>query len=83
MSEEIKKETQGMELNPEDLENVAGGYIFGQGLDRDYRWEIISDMDGRVVGRYKTKEQAMRAAKEMGISTQEITWSELNKLRNP
>ena len=30
MSEEIKKETQDTELNPVDLENVAGGVSYGE-----------------------------------------------------
>ena len=52
MSEEIKK------LNPEDLENVAGGLI-GQGDGGGF--EIV-DGSGNAIGTYKTLEEAEFAA---------------------
>ena len=81
MSEEIKKEAQDVELNPEELGAVAGGAIFGGGADRDRPWEVISDVDGRVIGRFATKEEAVEFARMLGIKEKELTWTEIKELR--
>ena len=53
MSEEIKK------LNPEDLENVAGGMI-GQGDNGEY--EIVDGSGNAIGSYYNTLEEAKFAA---------------------
>ena len=54
MNEEIKK------LNPEDLENVAGGTI-GQGVNGGF--EIVDGSgNGNAIGYYNTLEEAEFAA---------------------
>ena len=81
MSEEIKKEAQDVELNLEELGEVAGGYIFGGGDDRNRPWEVISDVDGRVIGRFAAKEDAVKFARNLGIEEKELTWEEIIELR--
>ena len=81
MNEEIKKEAQDVELNLEELGEVAGGYIFGRGDDRNRPWEVISDVDGRVIGRFAAKEDAVKFARNLGIEEKELTWEEIIELR--
>ena len=60
MSEEIKKEAQDVELNPEELDQVAGGLI-GQGEGGGF--EIVDDSgNGNAIGIYNTLEEATFAA---------------------
>ena len=80
MSEEIKKEAQDVELNLEELGEVAGGYIFGRGDDRNRPWEVIN-LDGSVVERFATKEEAVEFARMLGIKEKELTWAEIKELR--
>ena len=47
MNEEIKKEVQDVELNPEELGGVAGGLIVDVGPLYDYR--IVDDTTGEVL----------------------------------
>ena len=81
MREEIKKEVQDVELTLEELGEVAGGYIFGRGDDRNRPWEVISDVDGRVIGRFAAKEDAVKFARNLGIEEKELTWEEIIELR--
>ena len=67
MNEEIKKEAQDVELNLEELGEVAGGYIFGRGDDRNRPWEVIN-LDGSVVERFATKEEAINLANIIGLA---------------
>ena len=53
-------------LEQDDLEDVAGGYVFHDSRLEDYGWEVIGDKDLGVRGRYKTKEDARRAARNLG-----------------
>ena len=51
MSEEIKKEAQDVELNPEELDNVAGGIIkediFRDNYGREQkRYTVYNDLTG-------------------------------------
>ncbi len=76
MSKEIKKE-----LTENQKEKVAGGYTFSQGALEGFRYEVIDDADGHVVGRYSTREEALEMAKVKGQSVKELGWRGLNKLR--
>lgn len=61
MSEEIKKEAQDVELNPENLDKVAGGFgdykcpfcgktfLFESQLEHHFPCEIISDDPGKII----------------------------------
>ena len=86
MSDEAKKEAQDAELNPEEMDKFTGGYIC-HSSNPNCPWEIISDTDGCVIGRYAAKDEAIRAAQwytatGKNVSTQELTYYELQKLRN-
>ena len=50
MSEEIKKEAQDVELNPEELDTVAGGYHVDGGdyLGGDY-FKVIGGDSGTII----------------------------------
>ena len=80
MSEEIKKEVQDVELNLEELGEVAGGYIFGRGDDRNRPWEVIN-LDGSVVERFATKEEAINLANIIGLEVKELSYRELEEIR--
>ena len=75
-----------LELSLDDLDEVAGGFIFSAPC----AYEIIND-NGDVVERfpYRTAkqkkiahEQALALAGKRGLDPREITWRELNLLRN-
>ena len=80
MNEEIKKEAQDIELNLEELGEVAGGYIFGRGDDRNRPWEVIN-LDGSVVERFATKEEAINLANIIGLGVKELSYKELEEIR--
>ena len=76
MSEKNKKE-----LNENQNEKVIGGYTFSHGALEGFKYEVIDDADGHVVGRYSTKKEAKEMAKVKGQSVKELKWAGLNKLR--
>lgn len=53
-------------LEQDDLENVTGGYIFYDSHLEDYNWQVINTRTLRVMGRYRTKEDAQKAARILG-----------------
>ena len=77
MSEEIKKEAQNVELNPEELGGVAGGLIVDVGALYDYR--IVDDTTGEVLDRWWKRSDAERYATEHQVSTEIITLEEYKK----
>ena len=75
-----------LELSLDDLDEVAGGYIFSAPC----AYEVING-NGDVVEKFpyctaKQKkiahEQALALAGRRGLDPREITWRELNLLRN-
>ena len=68
------------ELDFEEMGKIAGGFIF---LTTDY-CEVIDDRTGEVINRFPAADVAgaKHWAWEHGISTDGITWSDLNGLRN-
>ena len=77
MSEEIKKEVQDTELNPEELGGVAGGLIVDPGVKYDYR--IVDDTTGEVLDRWYGTKGAVRSAADHGVSREIITLEEYKK----
>ena len=77
MSEEIKKEAQDVELNPEELGGVAGGLIVDPGVKYDYR--IVDDTTGEVLDRWYGTKDAVRSAANHGVSREIITLEEYKK----
>lgn len=74
-----KEQNEIQELvEPEELEKVTGGYIFnvepGYAGVESKRWEVIDDSDGKVLGRYATKKEALKMSKIKGQSSKEIYW---------
>ena len=77
MSEEIKKEAQDLELNLEELGEVAGGLIVDPGVKYDYR--IVDDTTGEVLDRWYGTQNAVRSAADHGVSREIITLEEYKK----
>ena len=69
-------------LDPNDLESVAGGYVYHARHHADYKYELINDASGEVMGRYKTRYDAKLAAQQLGQDTESIhRYSKLKKIR--
>ena len=77
MSEEIKKEAQDVELNLEELGEVAGGLIVKPGGIYPYR--IVDDTTGEVLDRWWKRSDAERYATEHQVSREIITLEEYKK----
>ena len=78
MSEEIKKEAQDMELNLNDLENVAGGLVVDCGWSRNYR--IVDEKTGEIIDtNWFAPKNAQEVARFNGVSTDIITMEEYKK----
>ena len=77
MSEEIKKEVQDVELNPEELGGVAGGLIVDAGTFDYYR--IVDDTTGEVLDKRWYGKDAVRSADNHGVSREIITLEEYKK----
>ena len=95
---EEKKITQ--QLNDRELEETAGGYLFDASVLYKYDvlpWQVL-DKNGKVVGRFRTREEAMKTDQKYaltvdftpadlasgnlsGLRTRELTWEQVQKLR--
>ena len=78
MSEEIKKEAQDVELNPEDLDKVAGGAIIEEIFRHDIfleekQYSVFDERTGKLVGRTPSKATAIKLAELTGVSTDIVT----------
>ena len=79
MSEEIKKEAQDVELNPEELDKVAGGVIkekiirYENGEQKRY-YSVIDERTGKPVGMTQDKATAIKLAEATGVSTDIVTY---------
>ena len=72
------------ELSADDLDEVAGGYVYEMtdNCGNYINSEVINDQTGNVMGNnYKSLEEAKRAAQEMGQSTELINWNKIDSLR--
>ena len=79
MSEEIKKEAQDVELNPEDLDKVAGGAIIEEIFRHDIcleekQYSVFDERTGKLVGRTLSKATAIELAEITGVSTDIVTY---------
>ena len=77
MNEEIKREAQDTELNPEELGGVAGGLIVDVGALYDYR--IVDDTTGEELDKWYGTQNAVRSAADHGVSREIITLEEYKK----
>ncbi len=76
MSKENKKE-----LNENQLDNVSGGYIIHNPSPYGFDWQVIDDNTGYAVGRYNTKEEALKMAEKKLQSSKELTPEEILNIR--
>ena len=73
---------ESKKLENEELKDVSGGYIFGDGSNASYNWEVIDDINGEVLGKYLTRDEARDAAvNQFNVSGDTIGWAKLNELR--
>ena len=60
-------------INYDELDNVTGGMIvYGQGLpefDPFFPWEVVENNNCRVLGKFQSKDEAIRYAKSFGPET--------------
>ena len=71
-------------IGDEGLDDIAGGYIFNaselnNGYDRE-PWEVLNKK-GTVIARLTTRERAERVAKDFGLSKTELSWEQVQRLR--
>ncbi len=61
-----------------ELEKVSGGYVFnvspGYAGVETKRWEVVDDGNEEVLGRYATRDEAMKMATAKGQSSKQIYW---------
>ena len=73
---------EGIELPDEVMDAVAGGYIyFHKDNAPNIGWEIIDDTTGKTVNLRSNAHDAAGAAEAAGLSTTEISWDQVQKLR--
>lgn len=75
-------------LSDNELNNVSGGYIFYAGniagSESKKPWEVIDNNNGRVLGRFENRDDAVRNARGYGsdpANDMEINWNQVRKLR--
>ena len=69
------------EITDEEMEQVNGGYLF-RPSGNPRKWEIISDVNGRVMDTVTCgQDDAVARAKQLGQSDRELTWTQLTNLR--
>lgn len=79
--DEKKKFDSVHELSLDELDGATGGYIFMNGDDPDFPYELIDDRTGNVIASFQSKQDAIESARDWELSTKSITWDELNNLR--
>ena len=73
---------EGVELPDEAIDAVAGGYIyFHKDNAPNIGWEIIDDTTGKTVNLRSNAKDAAGAAAAAGLSTTELSWDQVKKLR--
>ena len=76
-----------LKMTPEEAKGVTGGLIFDShgGLvdsDDEKHWELIDDQTGKVIERFATRGEAEAAASARGLSTRQIGYIDLRRLRD-
>ncbi len=78
---ELKDNELEKDLKEEELEKVDGGYVFHDRYGSG-KWQVIDDIHGGIRDyEYSSKQAAQAAAENKGLSTDEISWDDLDKLR--
>lgn len=68
-------------LNPADLDEVSGGYIYHARMHKDYQWEVL-DINGQVLSSYDSRKDAEAGAERLGQRKDKISWSKLDYIRH-
>ena len=78
-------------IDDNDLGNVSGGVIFNSsgisGSDPEKPWEVLDDHTGEIIyfngvkQVFKTRKEAIEAAKSIGVNLLEYNWDEVLCLR--
>ena len=78
-------------IDDNDLGNVSGGVLFNStgisGADPEKPWEVLDDHTGEIIyfnGEkqvFKTRKEAIEAAKRLGLNTMEFTWDQVLEKR--
>lgn len=66
-------------LTSKDIEKVDGGYLFHNDNDG---WKVVDDETGAILESSSNKRVASQACVKRGLSCKEISWRQLNNLRN-
>lgn len=71
-------------LSDETIEQVSGGAIFNakdiDGSDHNNPWEVL-DGKGNVLGRYKTRDEAIYNAGYHRVGGNEVDWDTVQRMR--
>lgn len=76
--EETKKRIHAEKLDDEALDAVDGGYLYFNDM---MEWEVIDKKGNTVKGGMRHKEEAIEAARELGLSTRVIFYNDLRDIR--
>lgn len=78
-----KKRNLNAQVSDDFLESASGGAVFNaKGFGHNETpWEAIDDTSGKVLGEYKTKREAVRAARDAGQSIATIDYDTVAALR--
>ncbi|MCR5403882.1 MAG: hypothetical protein K6E91_08725 [Butyrivibrio sp.] len=76
-----KKFNEARELSLDELAGATGGYVYFNGDDPNYPYELIDDRTGNVIAAFQSKQDAIDSANLNGFSTKALSWDELNNLR--
>ena len=79
---------KGIKLNDEQLKEVEGGAILFTGTFNRPSCDILNDETGEVVATvtgntyWEMNEKVWTVARKCGVSSKELTWAEVEQLRN-
>ena len=80
----INKEELEKKISADDLETLNGGAILDiadDSKDTGHTYQLIDDNTGAVIASFDTLHASLSYARENGISTDPISWSDVQALR--
>ena len=81
----MKNEVENNEMNSVkdgDLEKISGGYVYRDRSKPTHQYEVIDDIDGEVLVRCSSLEEAKRLANKYGQSEKKIRYKTLYRIRH-
>ena len=82
MKNEIEKNENNTSLEGKDLEKISGGYVHRDRSKPTHQYEVIDDVDGEVLVRCSSLEEAKRLANKLGQSEKKIRYKTLYRIRH-